>query len=275
MLNSNVMMESLRGKTLLIGKAMQEHGYLCLAIFDDNNFTTTVVKDFGRLPDSVSRCKPEEKIAHCKIEFDLSGNMILSNMKSQNVTYVNGIEIVSKKIKEDCVVELGIDKYRIDLKQIIKITSILVDKIGIKKVVDSSLLEYSVGPLKEVWNDYHKKTLEIKYRNKKLALLRSASPMFTLGSGAVATLAKTMGWGQSVFVLTTIMTVFGLILMMYGFYKGYADKSIEESERLLEEFQHNYICPNPKCKHFMGMQPYHVLKQNKKCPFCGCLLTDK
>lgn len=34
-------------------------------------------------------------------------------------------------------------------------------------------------------------------------------------------------------------------------------------------FHEDYVCPNPRCKHFMGYQPYCDLEKNHKCPYCG------
>ena len=30
----------------------------------------------------------------------------------------------------------------------------------------------------------------------------------------------------------------------------------------------HYVCPNPECRHFLGYQPYKLILQHKKCPWC-------
>lgn len=51
---------------------------------------------------------------------------------------------------------------------------------------------YSIAHLEAVWDDYHETLLDIQRRQRTTTLLRSASPMFTLGSGALAALANRM-----------------------------------------------------------------------------------
>ena len=74
-----------------------------------------------------------------------------------------------------------------------------------------------------------------------------------------------------------ILTGIALLIMIIGFYKKFTDKSIEEIEEITEEFQKKYICPNKKkpCNHFLGNVPYNILRQNTKCPYCGCGFNEK
>ena len=134
--------------------------------------------------------------------------------------------------------------------------------------------EFSIKALEAVWNEYHDKLLDIQKRQKKINLMRSASPIFTIGSGALATIAKSLDWSDIIFGINIVMTIIGLALMVYCFAAAYTDKSIEEREKATEEFNKNYICPNPDCKHFMGNQPYNVLRQNKSCPCCRCKFKE-
>jgi hypothetical protein len=87
-------------------------------------------------------------------------------------------------------------------------------------------------------------------------------------------MAKTMGWDEGIFTFTIVLTIVGLVLMVYSFVKGYNDKSIEEQEKATEDFQHRYVCPNPECRHYMGNQPYHLVRQNRVCPWCKCKFTE-
>ena len=51
----------------------------------------------------------------------------------------------------------------------------------------------------------------------------------------------------------------------------------EVTEEITEEFQKKYVCPNKKkpCNHFLGNVPYNILRQNTKCPYCGCGFNEK
>ena len=87
-------MDKLKGKTIYIGKE-QEHGRLIVAVQGYNE--TAQLGSPGSVPKSVSRCMPSEGVAHAKISVDPNGDMTLVNMKQQNVTYVNGAEIVPSR----------------------------------------------------------------------------------------------------------------------------------------------------------------------------------
>lgn len=131
---------------------------------------------------------------------------------------------------------------------------------------------YSIAHLEAVWDDYHETLLDIQRRQRTTTLLRSASPMFTLGSGALAGIAHGMGYNDVV-VITAILAGIGFILMFFSFFKGLSDNSIDEKEEATELFNSYYVCPNPKCHHFMGNQAYQIVSQHKNCPWCKCKFT--
>lgn len=201
---------------------------------------------------------------HCWLTDNGDGTYTLQN-KSPQGTFVDGRKVLKTRVTPDTMIKLS-------ESTIVKVADLLPLKNVTEKPAPSS--EYSIRHLRTVWDEYHTKQLEIKKNQKTLGLLRSASPMFTLGSGAVATLAKTMGWADTIFGLTLVMTLIGLFLMIYSFYRGYKDNSIEETERATEDFQGRYVCPNPKCNHFMGIQSYNLLLQNKCCPWCKCKFIE-
>jgi pSer/pThr/pTyr-binding forkhead associated (FHA) protein len=65
------------------------------------------------VPKSVSR-------QHCKVVTDDKGGYIITNLKPENVTYVNGVQIESKHISGKDRIELGADRYFMDIAAIIK-----------------------------------------------------------------------------------------------------------------------------------------------------------
>lgn len=198
---------------------------------------------------------------HCWLTANGDGTYTLQNKSSQG-TFIDGRKVLKTQVTSDTIIKLS------------ETTSVKVaDLLPLPQADQPNVPEFSLLPLKVVWEDYHNKQLEIKKNQRSIALFRSASPLFTLGSGSVATLAKTMGWGDTIFGLTVVMTIIGLLLMVYSFIKGYNDKSIEETEKATEIFQSKYVCPNPKCHHFMGNYPYNLVRQNKSCPWCKCKFT--
>lgn len=139
-------MDILKGKTILIGKE-PVNGRLLIAI--QGNGKSAAIGSPNSVPSCVSRCKPTEGVAHAKIEVDQSGNMILTNIKPLNVTYVNGSEIASKRISINNTVELGKDRYRIGLSVVIDVAKKIAATIN-----PPGPETYNISQLERIWNDY-------------------------------------------------------------------------------------------------------------------------
>lgn len=260
-------MNSLNGQTILIGKEPGQ-GRLLIAV----GTHTGAIGQPGSVPASVSRCRPAEGIAHCKIEISASGTMTVYNLKAQNVTTVDGLQIEQKRVKETSQLGLGKDHFQVSVGAVLAVAvQIVGGTAGGKKQAPT----YSLRPLEPVWNEYHASLLNISKRQRKVNLLRSAAPLFTLGAGALAMVSRQIEGLEGITGFTAVLFVVGLVIMVYGFYLSSKDKSIEEKEALTDQLQSHYTCPNPECRHFMGAVPFKVLRQNKKCPYCGCTLTDK
>lgn len=267
-------MKQLNGKTILIGKE-PEKGRLMVSVCIDGTPRNDAIGIPGSVPASVSRCRPSDSIAHCKIVVDGAGEMTLVNLKEANTTYVNGQEIESKHIADDSRISLGKDRYPVDLPQILETACRIVDyKPGVPSSGGVSPgrpepKEFTINYLENVWNNYYNGQINIKKRQKNIGLVRGISPVFTIGSGAIATIARTNDWPDWVSTFTIILTVIGAIIMIVAVYLGIKDKSIEENMCLTDEFQSQYVCPNPDCRQYLGNLPYKVLSRKPKCPYCG------
>lgn len=198
---------------------------------------------------------------HCWLTDNGDGTYTLVNKSSQG-TFVDGRQVLKTKVTADTYIKLS-------ETTTVKVADLLPLRQSVSQP-QKSTPEYSIRHLKNVWDEYHGKSLLIQKKQRSINTLRSAAPMFTLGSGAIATLAKIMGWADSIFGITIVLTIIGLGLMIYCFILGVRDKSIEEREKSTEEFTRKYICPNPECHHFLGNQSYSLLVQNKNCPWCKC-----
>lgn len=261
-------LENLKNKTILVGKE-PGHGCLFVSVKINGQPKTAAVGEMNSVPNSVSRCKPADGVAHCKIDIDATGNMVVTNLKPQNVTYVNGAEIVSKKVKQNGVIELGKDRYPVNVNTIIETASKIVTSFCPPPPPPAE--EYSIKHLKKVWDEYNGKMRDIKVRQRNNGLLSSIPMAFSMLGGLIA------GVAPEIRELALIFTGIALVIMLIGFYRRFTDKSIEEQEKITEEFQMKYICPNKKkpCNHFLGMKPYNLLRQDKKCPYCGCGFNEK
>ncbi len=273
-------MDRLKGKTILIGKEPGQ-GRLLVSI----EGKTAALGYPNSVPNSVSRCKAAEGIAHAKITVDQSGNMILSNMKSQNVTYVNGSEIVSKRITPNNSVELGKDRFSVSVPMIIEAAKKIVvfsPKQNTQPHVESvrtkaEVKKFNIKHLEAIYNDYHSKVLERQRKQKKLGILASCSMFFTIGGSAFAALANKMGMGERAQDFLWILPVVGFIVFFISMYMRIKDTSIEDADANNLEYTKRFVCPNPDCGKFLGNMPYELMKSqcSMQCPYCKSEFVEK
>ncbi len=253
-------MKRLSGKTILIGKDLHQ-GKLRIAIHVKDQWRATTLATSGVVPNSVSRCKPEENSAHCKIEIDSSGDMIITNLKPLNVTYVDGLEIVSKKINETNSVSLGMDKYILDLSLVINEA---VKLVGVTEQTSQSqqAKAFDIAHLEYVWNDFQENKRKIAAKTKRINLIRSGCGIFTM-----CVVPCCFFFGPVAYVLTAI----GVIGNIYSFVGLKNDNSAKKLEDIKEKFEEQYVCPNPNCNKFLGHNvSYKLLKRqySMHCPYC-------
>ncbi len=260
-------MELLKGKSILIGKESGQ-GRLLASISINGKISTAFIGQPGSVPACVSRCNPETGAAHCRIDIDQLGNSKLTNLKEQNVTYVNGIEIETKTIKPDSIIAMGKDCFSIKAATIFNaIRQATQNNTSITRPTQNC---YSIIHLKEVWETYEKRLEEIQ-RTQIITNRRRILPMMIgmLGSIAAPVLALTSKEINTLYVTIPISVIAFLIYFMNYTAK---DTSIEDKKEANDKFMDNYVCPNPDCNTFMGNQPYKLLRQKKKCPNCGAVL---
>lgn len=282
-------MEKLKGKTILIGK--EPNGTrLAVTLVDGIKKSSTTVGNPGSVPGSVSRNKLDGTTAHASIEVDSSGNMVLTNLKPQNITLVNGLEIESKRITPGVQILLGMDKYSIDLEEIIQAARVLEAKMnapqqnpfvqgsnpghpfiqGGQQGPQKEVKTFNIRHLERVWDKYQGGLKDIQNQQRRNGLMQRFPMFFTFGSGALAGVSKFLEWGEWVTYVCLGLTFVGLLMMIFAFYIAKNDDSLETREKLTEEFQDNYCCPNPECNKFLGTQSYKLMKKQTgmKCPYC-------
>lgn len=277
-------MENLKGRRILIGKE-PKFGRLLIAVKGIPN--PIALGAMNRVPDSVSRCLIHEGIAHAELIVEPSGVMILRNMKGRNITLVNGSEINSKRVTPSNIIELGPDRYPINLEVILKVASRIVETTTAYHKPNSSqqqnaspptpAKQYSILHLKGIWDSYHESIIDIQKRGRTHGTNARIPMFFTMGGGALTLPAFICGWGEEVKIACSILTLIGFILMGYFFLRSKNDTSIEERERLTEDFTDKYICPNPDCQKFLGNLSYRLLKRqySMHCPYCKCEFIEK
>lgn len=260
-------MDRLKNKNILIGKAPGKNQLqICLSV--QGKAVMAIVSAATGVPNCVSRCKPEEGVAHCRLAIDAQGAMKLTNMKDKNVTYVNGTEIMTKKINFDSQIELGSQRYRLPLQQVLDTAKKLVSTVanggsggGGNKPVPGK--EVHINHLEKIWLDYEKKTEDITLKQQEKGKRRMLPMLIGSLSGLIAPLLAALSGTGTLYVTLPISAVSFLV-----YFKVYNEKdtSLEERKQATDELIDNYVCP--ECRHFVGNMPYKVLRQNKKCPYC-------
>ncbi len=184
---------------------------------------------------------------HCQLTFVDDNTFIIKNIKAANVTWVNGVEVQSARIKVIDTVQLGPSRrYTLPLKEIIEQFK--------PNVTD-------ISPLKKVWEDYNNSLIAIRKRQQRNGLLSSIPMGFTMLGGLISGLAP-----ENLRTSAYVFTGLAFLIMVYGLYRRFTDKSIEQQEALKKQFQHDYVCP--KCGRFLGYQDFDIIRQHSNCLFC-------
>lgn len=199
---------------------------------------TTLYGATGSVPMDVSR-------HHCSLQSTDGEKWVIKNLNERNVTFVNGIAVESKTISKQDKIELGNSHYLFSW-----------DALNEPKVET-----VDVRPLYKVWEEYNRKSIDIRKRQKNIGLLASIPMGFTMLGGLISGIAS-----EEIRPIAYVFTAIALSIMIYGFYRRFTDNSIEEQEEIKKEFQRKYTCP--KCGHFMGFQDYDILIQGDACPYC-------
>lgn len=258
-----MILESLKGKEIFVGR---ESGIDRLLVYLSINgqIKAFQIGNSGSVPKSVSRAIPNQNKAHISIKIDDTGNIIVSNSKPENVTFVNGSQIVFKRISENDNVELGADHYLLPLQDLLDKSS----QLTTSQLQNSTT--YNISHLEKIWNDYHEADLAIKDKQHKMGLQQRIPIFFTIGAGALTSVAWSLGWGEWIRIVSICLTGIGLLLMIYFFIQSSKFNPVRELDKLRETFQRKYICPNPECKRFLGNYSYSMMKNQFKmeCPFC-------
>lgn len=189
---------------------------------------------------------------HCLVSTVGGGKYKIRNIKAANVTYVNGIEIEEGNVTDSDRIELGRGRYLIDL-------SYILGKIAPQQKPQK---EVDITPLQKIWDDYNNQDVQLQKHQKNIGLLASIPIGFSMLGGLVYSLSETLR--PYAFVFTAI----ALAIMVYGFYKRYADNTIERRQQLKMDFQQKYVCPNPECSRFLGNTSYVSLQSKGSCPYC-------
>lgn len=208
------------------------------------------------LPLCVSRLKPEENLGHCCISIR-KDNIRIINMNPQNVTYVDGEEIVdSVKIDIHSIIELGVDQYRINIKK-------LLNKIGYIPPVP-------IKHLKRIWEKYDRAILKLQVEQQKAANQQKLQGLISQASVLCVIIPSVIPSIPIPGIVRVILVIGAMALGIYFYIKGTkTEESFVVKKREIDErFKDDYVCP--KCGYFFGFTPYENLTYKKNCPNPDC-----
>lgn len=206
--------------------------------------TTSYFGKPGSVPRTVSR-------QHCRVFIDNEGGISIEDITENNLTYINGTEYKRKSIvgKED-VVELGADRYRLPLDEI-------VNYFSTKRT-------YHIGHLKKIQEDYQNAKQEMQIRQGRLNSLSALPGILSMGSMALFFGSENGSRLRQPCLIAAVlfMIIFGVIRWIS------AASTPQKNKRLENEYRAHFRCPNPACDHFLGQTHYDELLSNKACPYC-------
>ncbi|MCM1004765.1 MAG: FHA domain-containing protein [Prevotella sp.] len=251
-------MQTLIGKTFIIGRDPQQGGLL---VCEEVTQKKAALKTNQPVPQYVSRCLPDQKTAHCKLQISEQGGLILTNMKNQNETLVNGKNIATKSINVNDKVELGAGHFRIDMSKIVATAKIIVGANQKPGQPVSPKGAVNISGLEAVWNRFIDGKNSVGDRQRQVNLIRTGSAIFTMCAMPCIAIFENKVIGFSL----TGVGILGNLISFIGLKSENATKRIQE---LTDEFQNDYVCP--KCGKFLGNMSYNLMKKqySMKCPFC-------
>ena len=195
----------------------------------------------GSVPSSVSR-------NHCRITIDEQGKILLEDLTANNFMYVNGTECKKRRnVQPDDTVELGPDRYKLDLD-------------GIIKTVNSNK-QWHIAPLEKIYESYQQEKMDKQVKQAKINALSALPGILSMTSIGLSFAMPALR--VPMIILAAVLAIF---FFVFRFKKAEADP--KETKRKEDLYREKYVCPNPACGRFLGATPYKELLRNRACPYC-------
>ncbi len=204
----------------------------------------------GKSPDNDCIIEdPHVSRHHAILRSSPEGDYILEDLSSGNGTFVNGQQILRKKITSEDAITFG-GKYTTSLSELLSAQK------------DNFSQEFET--LKRVYEHYQAEKVKIQSSNQfKIRLLQSLP--FAL-PGIVGISLSLFGVNKILYI-SLLITIIGPVI---GIIMGarQAAKTPAQLQKLSDQFKIDYVCP--ECGAFLGEIPWQSLKNRKKCPNPVC-----
>lgn len=174
----------------------------------------------------------------------------MEDLGSTNGTFVNGSQIVKKRITPTDKIILGTG-YVLNLTEALKYNN-----------------DYSeeFAALKKVYDDYVQEKVKIQSANQFKTRLFQSLP-FAL-PGVIGVVIGFLGKGSPEFLAISLFIT--ICAPTIGIYLGakQASKTPQQLQDIANRFKIDYVCP--KCGTFLGEIPWESLRNRKQCPVSSC-----
>jgi len=140
---------------------------------------------------------------------------------------------------------------------------------GNEKPQGSEDVSAAFDALECVWKDYNKQKSALQLSVSKLNNVRMmVLPVGSLISIVVSMLAANDMAMKLVGTVIGVLFTIGVSIVIGRLSMSRQKQVHEDTEELTAKFMLTYVCPNPKCKHYLGNVPFKVLKAQGACPYC-------
>ncbi|MDR0995106.1 MAG: FHA domain-containing protein [Tannerella sp.] len=204
----------------------------------------------GKAPDNdYVADDPQVSRHHARLTRDEQGILLLEDLQSTNGTFVNGAQILKKRITPTDHVVLG-SNYILDIGQALRANNDYCEEFA---------------ALKQVYDTYISKKVRIQSANTFRTRLFQALP-FAL-PGIVGGIISLAGGSRTFLGISLLVAICAPCI---GIYLGarQAAKAPQLLQDLANRFKIDYVCP--KCGAFLGEIPWESLANKKHCPVPSC-----
>lgn len=192
---------------------------------------------------------------HCILTDNLDGSFTVEDT-SKLGTFVNGIQIIQTKVTPDTVIQLG-PQFKVKVADLLP------------KLPPPPAQEFSLIPLRAVWDEYEQRKLGLQAENAKKANQQRYQ-------GLLSTLGMVAGVIPGIpMILRIICMVASLGLGVFFLVRGSktANSLPLQMKALDDEFRRRYKCPNPQCGRPFALTHYENIEYTPSCPACKCKYT--
>lgn len=252
----------LEGKTILVGREDSQESRLLL-LFEHQGKSNLVAMS-KNVSNGVSRCYPDKKRAHCKLDVLSNDRVRVTNLIHENKTFVEGESIEeSVVVDKNTMLELGGSRYPVYVDKVLEAVKKTIESIP-KPQMPELPGTVSVDHLEAVWNNYVKIIEDIKRRQIRRGKQRLIPLVITsLGALSSFLLGKDNDIVLAISVVVMVVPLIFWIMILLE-----KDTSIEDTNKAEDKLIDEYKCPNPNCNHYLGKQSYKVIRLHGSCPYC-------